>query len=291
MAFHKSALLQQVIRELKVQRGMKYIDATLGGGGHATGVIKQGGIVLGIDQDQDAIDFVKKSLSLTVNGSQLKLAQGNFMNIGEIAKENGFENVSGILFDLGVSSYQLDSAERGFSIRANGPLDMRMDRRNTLTAEYIVNTYTRDQLIDIFQRYGEEDKAGLVADKIIEARKAGSIKTTGELLGIIEGVIKRTGKAHPATKIFQAIRIEVNQELQVVKLALPEALTLLEAHGRLLVISFHSLEDRIIKQQFDMWERKQLGKVITDKPIIAEENEAYTNPRARSAKLRVFEKN
>lgn len=288
---HKSVLLQEVTDSLNIQPGGKYIDATLGGGGHTQKIIERGGIVLGIDQDQEALDFVSENLKQQISELKLKVVKGNFKEIRQIAGLNGFDRVQGILFDLGVSSYQLDTKERGFSIKYDGPLDMRMDKDEELTAAEVLRTYSKDALEEIFTKYGEEDKAGIAVEAIVDARKIEEIKTTKQLVGIIESVIKRTGKLHPATRIFQALRIEVNQELDAIKIGIRDSFELLDVNGRLVVISFHSLEDRIIKRMFDEEERRSTGKVIGKNLITASEIETNANHRSRSAKMRVFEKN
>jgi 16S rRNA (cytosine1402-N4)-methyltransferase len=280
-----------VIRELKIQKGDLYIDATLGGAGHTQEILKQGGIVLGIDQDQDALDFVAGNLDISIKNKELVVSQGNFRDIKRIALSNSFDQVSGVLFDLGLSSYQLDTSGRGFSIKHDEKLDMRMDKTAELSAYEVVNTYLEEELADIFMRFGEDDNGGMIAHEIVEYRKHAQITTTGQLVKIIEKFIKRTGKTHPATQIFQAIRIEVNAELASIKEGLAGALEVVHGGGRILVISFHSLEDRIIKRTFDDWQNKNFGKTITKKPIIADLDEVRSNPRARSAKMRVFEKN
>lgn len=287
---HIPVLLQQVIEMLKIKQNGRYIDGTLGGGGHTREIIKHNGVVLGIDQDYDALDFVKEQFKEEIKNNSLILKHGNFKNIEAIAKETGFEKVSGVLLDLGVSSYQLDKLERGFSIKGNEKLDMRMNQSQDLTAYEVVNTYSAEELADIFTRFGEEEKAQAVADQIILERGKKKIETTGELVSIIEKIIKKQGFVSPATKIFQAIRIEVNSELVSIKEGLEGALHILEVHGRICVISFHSLEDRIVKQQFNNWERQGIGMSITKKPITADLDEVASNSRARSAKLRVFEK-
>lgn len=288
---HTSVLLQEVIENLHIQPGGKYIDATIGGGGHTREIINRGGIVLGIDTDTDALGYIAENLKFEILNLKLKLVKGNFRDIRRIALENGFEKVQGILFDLGVSSYQLDTKERGFSIKHNGPLDMRMDTGEKLTAAEIVRTYSKDALEDIFTKYGEEEHAGTVVEAILDARKTEEIKTTKQLVDIIESVIKRQGKLHPATRIFQALRIEVNQELEGVKAGIRDSFGLLEAKGRVLVISFHSLEDRIIKRIFGEEQKKGTGKVIGKNLITASNLETENNPRSRSAKMRIFEKN
>lgn len=289
--YHIPVLLNEVIDGLAVRAENKYIDATLGGGGHTKEIIKHGGIVLGIDQDQDALTFVKNNYQLQITNNQLTIVEGNFRNIHTLAEANGFSSVSGILYDLGVSSNQIDASGRGFTIRKSEPLDMRMNENALLTAYDVVNTYSAEELTDIFLRYGEEEKAEKVAQHILDSRRIKKIETTDELVKVIEEVIKRQGMMHPATRVFQAIRIEVNAELSSIKEGISEGIKLLETNGRLCVISFHSLEDRIIKQQFDSWERQGIGKIITKKPITANEEEVARNSRSRSAKLRIFEKN
>lgn len=288
--YHTPVLLTKVIDGLAITSGSKYIDATLGGGGHTREIINRGGIVLGIDQDADALLHVQETFKSEILDLKLRIVQGNFRDIKKIANDNGFETVSGILYDLGVSSNQIDSSGRGFTVRKSEPLDMRMNENNTLTAYDVVNTYTAEELTDIFMRYGEEEKAEKVAQHILDSRRNKKIETTDQLVAVIEEVIKRQGMMHPATRVFQAIRIEVNSELASIKEGISEGIELLCENGRLCVISFHSLEDRIIKQQFDTWERQGVGVIVNKKPIIADEEEIARNPRSRSAKLRVFEK-
>ncbi len=287
---HIPVLLQQVIAMLQIKQNGLYIDGTLGGGGHTREIIKHGGKVLGIDQDLDALEFVKEHFKQEIENHSLTLTHGNFKNIETIASDNGFGNALGVLLDLGVSSYQLDKLERGFSIKGNERLDMRMNQSQELTAYEVVNTYSAEELAYIFTKFGEEEKAQVVADQIVFERGKKKIETTGELVSIIEKIIKKQGFVSPATKIFQAIRIEVNSELVSIKEGLEGALHILGSHGRICVISFHSLEDRIVKQQFGNWERQNVGISITKKPITADEGEVSHNSRARSAKLRVFEK-
>jgi len=284
--FHKSVLFQEALEGLDIKPGEKYIDATLGGGGHTKGILDAGAIVLGIDQDSKAREFV---VSLLGEYQNLTVKEGNFRDIETIA-EGEFQKVSGILFDLGVSSYQLDTQGRGFSIKRDEKLDMRMNTGQELSAYEVVNTYTQEELSDIFIRYGEEEKGLEVAKKIVEERRKGEITTTGRLVEVIEAVVRRSGKVHPATKIFQALRIEVNDEIRALKEGLSGAISLLVPEGRIAVISFHSLEDRIIKRTFDDWEKKGLGQVVTKKPVTAGLDEVRSNSRARSAKLRIFKK-
>jgi 16S rRNA (cytosine1402-N4)-methyltransferase len=287
---HTPVLKDEVVEGLRIEPENKYIDATLGGGGHAMEILEKGGLVLGIDQDQEAIEFVKGNLESRINNQELKLVKGNFRDVGRIARENGFEQSSGVLFDLGVSSYQLDSDKRGFSIKRDAPLDMRMDRNLEITAADIVNSYSEENLVDIFQRYGEEERAKEAAAQIVKSRKVKKIETTEDLVIVIALALKKRGIMHPATKVFQALRIEVNSELEALKQGLKEALEVIKEKGRIEAISFHSLEDRIVKQAFDNWEEKGLGIIITKKPIVAQYDEVRSNPRARSAKLRIFEK-
>ncbi len=287
---HIPALLQQVIELLHIKPLALYVDGTLGGAGHTQEIIKKGGRVLGIDQDQDALEFVTSKMEEEIADGRLQLAHGNFRNIEELSKTNGFESVSGVLFDLGVSSYQLDTLERGFSIKGNERLDMRMDQHTNLSAWEVVNGYSAEELTNIFTRYGEDENAVVVAEEIVVSRGKQKINTTKELVDVIEQVIKKSGQYHPATKIFQAIRIEVNTELDSIKEGLRGAFNILDHKGRICVISFHSLEDRIVKQQFSNWEIENLGSTITKKPVTADTGEISQNPRARSAKLRVFEK-
>jgi 16S rRNA (cytosine1402-N4)-methyltransferase len=290
--YHKTVLLKEAIDYLNVDKGKTYVDATLGGGGHAAEIIKRGGIVLGIDGDEDALEFVKKNLQFPISNFQLRLAKGNFKDIDKIAKDNNIKKVSGVVFDLGVSSHQLESAERGFSFMKDGPLDMRMDRDLSVKAEGLINILTEKELIELFEKYGEEGFARFIAKGIVRDRKINPIRTTTELVEIVKRVVpKFKTDINPATKVFQALRIAINDELNSLKESLPKAYELLNKGGRISVITFHSLEDRIIKHQFKDWEDLGLGKVITKKPVIPTNEELNENRRARSSKLRVFEKN
>lgn len=290
--YHKPVLLQKTIDLLQVKPGQKYIDATLGGGGHTGKILDALGVVLGIDQDQDAIDHVSQN----INNKNLVLAKGNFVNLEEIAHSKGFKKVLGILFDLGVSSHQIDTPKRGFSFLTNGPLDMRMDKDSSLTAEYLVNVLGKGELYELFNRLGQESHANAISGAISSARRVKAIKTTDELLEVI-------GKAHGyreelsdfdknkiGQKVFQALRIAVNNELENLEKALPQAVRLLEKGGRIVVISFHSLEDRIVKNTFKEFKRQGLGEIITEKPIEPDALEIKENSRSRSSKLRVFER-
>lgn len=291
--YHTSVLFEEAIASLRVEAGEKYIDATLGGGGHTTKIIQQGGVVLGIDVDSDAIAYVSSRVK-----ENAVLVQKNFRKITEIAKDTGFNQVAGILFDLGVSSNQFDKAEKGFSFQKDAALDMRMDQQLGVTAADLVNALAKDALLQLVVQYGEEQYAGRIVRAILDARKIKKIATTKELSDIIVKVYpKKTphkgdakGGIHPATKVFQALRIAVNDELASLKEALEGAVLLLKPEGRLVVISFHSLEDRIVKNTFLSFAEQEQGKIITKKPIIPTYEEISTNNRSRSAKMRVFEK-
>lgn len=291
--YHVSVLLQETIDLLQIKPGGKYIDGTLGGGGHTTEILKRGGRVLGIDVDEEALSFVKNELQIKHYELQdnLVLVKGNFKDIDTIARENDFETVAGILLDLGISGHHVDTAERGFSFQKEGPLDMRMDKTLGVTAEDLVNGLTKNELVELFTRFGEEGFAQAIARGIVTSRKEKRIETTTELAQIIKRAVPYSKKGfHPATKAFQALRIAVNDELHSIVDALPKAVSLLESGGRLAVISFHSLEDRIVKQSLREFEEKGLGKIITKKPIVPSDEEILINNRSRSSKLRVFEK-
>lgn len=291
--YHKPVLLEKTIDLLQIKPGKKYIDATLGGGGHAVQILEHEAVVLGIDLDQDALDYVSQH----INNKNLVLAKGNFVDLEKIAHLNGFEKVWGILFDLGVSSHQIDSPERGFSFLRNGPLDMRMDKDLSLTAEYLVNVLEKGELYELFNRLGQESHASAISRAITGARRVKAIKTTDELLEVIKKAygyredLSDFDKNKIGQKVFQALRIAVNNELENIEKALPQAVKLLESGGRIVVISFHSLEDRIVKKIFREFERQNLGKAVTQKPIVPDDKEMRQNSRSKSSKLRVFEKN
>ena len=290
MNYHTSVLLQETIAQLRVAAGKQYIDGTIGGGGHAGAILEKGGLVLGIDVDSDALANIKKNYQLPIANAQLILTKGNFKDIDTIARENEFESVAGILLDLGVSSHHFDEPERGFSFGHEALLDMRMDKDLRVKAGDLVNVLTKNELIELFTKLGEEPFARPIATHIIEARKIKPITMTTELAEIIKKAVPYAKKINPATKVFQALRIAVNDELNNLTEALPKAVTLLESGGRLAVISFHSLEDRIVKRSFLEFAADGLGTIITKKPIIPENNEIKANSRSRSAKLRVFER-
>ncbi|MBI4097987.1 MAG: 16S rRNA (cytosine(1402)-N(4))-methyltransferase RsmH [Candidatus Levybacteria bacterium] len=292
--YHKSVLVQEAIEGLKVVPGKKYIDATLGGGGHTRAIIEKGGLVLGIDVDQDAIDYVKKNFKFEILNLKLRLARANFSDIDKIAKDNGFEKANGILFDLGVSSHQLETGRRGFSYLKSGPLDMRMDQRLGVKGADLVNALGKNELIALFKNLGEEGRARTIAQAIINKRRINPFKTTDDLIGILTKIygfreITDFSKATSGKKVFQALRISVNDEINSLKEALPKAAKLLEKDGRLAVITFHSLEDRIVKDEFLEFEKKQMGHVITKKPILPSPGEMEQNRRSKGAKLRIFQ--
>ncbi len=294
--YHVSVLLRQVIDLLQIKPGGLYIDATLGGGGHTFAIMQNGGRVLGIDQDQDALNYVKQKLEKSEYKDQMVLAKGNFRQLDKIANANGFDRVSGILFDLGVSSHQIDSGNRGFSFLKDGPLDMRMDKESPVTADYLVNLLGKDELADLFFSQGEINSR-VIAKTILEHRKTKAIKTTGELTEVIakalgiKGEITDFTKNKISQKVFQALRIAVNDELASLEEVLPKAFDLLESKGRIAVISFHSKEDKIVKEFFLNLEKNNMGKMINKEIIKASEEESNSNSRAKSAILRVIEKN
>lgn len=277
--YHESVLLKEAIAGLKVEKNKKYIDATLGGAGHSFEILRLGGIVLGIDVDKDAIVNIEKN-----KPENLTLARGNFRDIDKIAHLNKFDKVAGIIFDLGVSSHQIDSPARGFSFQSEGPLDMRMDQELGVRALDLIKILTKGELNEIFAKFGEETHSWQISDAIVRARSVKPIETTEELAEIVFPI------AGNAKRVFQALRIIVNDELGAIEEALPKAVELLEKNGRLVIISFHSLEDRIVKRKFLEFEEKKLGRIITEKPITPTVEEIEKNKRAGSAKLRIYEK-
>jgi 16S rRNA (cytosine1402-N4)-methyltransferase len=291
--FHKPVLLKEAIEFLAVKPGERYIDATVGGGGHSEAILKVGGIILGIDCDPEAITAARRRLSSACPGASWRLVRGNFADLKKIAAANGFSSAAGILFDLGVSSYQLGTPKRGFSFNLESPLDMRMDLRLMVTAADLVNGLTENELTELFFKFGEEKCARRIARAICRARKIRPITTTNELAEVILRARPRRGKfdrTHPATRCFQALRIAVNDELNSLKAALPQALEILKPEGRLVVISFHSLEDRIVKNFLKLAAGEGRLEILTKKPIRPTEEEVEANPRSRSAKLRAGEK-
>lgn len=298
--FHKPALLKETTNYLKVIRGEKYIDATVGGGGHSEAILKLGGKILGIDCDPEAIKAARRYLSTACPGPKFRtpntfwrLVQGNFVHLKNLAKENNFTRVAGILFDLGVSAYQLETPKRGFSFNLEGPLDMRMDPSLSVTAADLVNGLNKGELDKLFSELGQEHYSRRIAEAICRARRLKPIKTSKELAEIVVRVKSKRSKfarLHPATLCFQALRIAVNDELNSLKKALPQALDLLKLDGRLVVISFHSGEDRIVKRFFRKKDKAKELQILTKKPVRPTIKEVGQNPRSRSAKLRAGEK-
>ena len=306
---HISVLLDETSDGLDIKPDGIYVDGTLGGGGHSYEILKRlspKGRLIGIDQDGEALKAAGERLKEFEN--QITLVRSNYCEIDKVLKELNVEKVDGILLDIGVSSYQLDNLERGFSYKSDAPLDMRMDTRQELTAADVVNTYSENELFKIIKDYGEDKFAKNIAKHIVLARKEKPLETTKELSEVIKRAIPMKVQAkggHPAKKTFQAIRIEVNQELTVLKESIDKMIDLLKPNGRICIITFHSLEDRIVKTKFRENEnpctcppnfpvcvcgKKSKGKVITRKPIIPSEDEIEENKRAKSSKLRIFER-
>ncbi len=306
---HRSVLLEPCMEALAIRPDGIYVDGTAGGGGHSYEIAKRlsgAGRLIALDQDEAAIRAA--STRLSPFGERVTVVRSNFCDVGHVLNSLGIERIHGILLDLGVSSFQLDTPDRGFSYMADAPLDMRMDRRGGKTAYDIVNTYSEADLRRILYDYGEERFAPRIAARIVEARAEKTIETTGELSALIRGAIPaaaREGGHHPAKRSFQAIRIEVNAELDVIRPALEAAMARLAPGGRMAVITFHSLEDRIVKETFAAMAsgctcprglpvcvcgKKPSVKLISRKPILPSEEEFAENPRSRSAKLRVAEK-
>ncbi len=305
---HYSVMLKETVDGLNVKENGIYVDCTLGGAGHSTEILKRlngTGRLIGIDQDADALKAAKERLK---DFDNVTYVHSNFENIKEILKNEGIDKVDGILADLGVSSYQFDTPERGFSYRFDAPLDMRMNKESELSAYEIVNEYSEDKLFKVIRDYGEEKFAKNIAKHICQRRSEAPIKTTFELNDIIKVAIPakmREKGGHPSKRTFQAIRIECNRELEVLENTLDDMIECLNDQGRLCIITFHSLEDRAVKNNFKTNEnpcicppnfpvctcgRKPKGKVITRKPITASEEELEENSRSQSAKLRIFEK-
>jgi len=303
---HVTVLKDEMIENLLIKKGGIYVDMTLGGGGHSAEVMKKGGFLIGIDQDENAIKAAGERLKQI--GTNFKLVKSNFREIKSVLKELDIKSVDGIIMDLGVSSPQLDEADRGFSYMNDAPLDMRMDKSADFSAFDVVNTYSEDKLWEIIADYSEERWAKRIAQFIVNTRKENEIKTTGELVSIIKAAIPKGARIdgpHPAKRTFQAIRIEVNNELGILKDTIEDAVSVLNEKGRIGVITFHSLEDRIIKNTFTnlshgctcpkefpvcMCGKKPTIKLVTRKPIVPDEKEVLENPRARSAKLRIAER-
>ncbi|MBS6561260.1 MAG: 16S rRNA (cytosine(1402)-N(4))-methyltransferase RsmH [Clostridiales bacterium] len=307
---HKSVLLEETIAQLNIKPDGIYVDGTLGGAGHAFHVcerLSEKGRFIGIDQDEAAIETGRERLKPF--GDKVTIVRSNYVNMPNVLRELGIEHVDGILLDLGVSSYQLDNAERGFTYREeDAPLDMRMDQRQAMTAKDIVNEYSEQELYRIIRDYGEDKFAKNIAKHIVRQRQIAPIETAGQLNDIIRAAIPAKVRAvggHPAKRTYQAIRIELNKELEVLKQSLDQMIDLLNDEGRLCIITFHSLEDRIVKSSFKKNENPctcptsfpvcmcgnvSKGRVVTRKPIIPTEEEIEENKRAKSSKLRVFER-
>ena len=306
---HRSVLLDECIDALAIRPDGVYLDGTAGGGGHSSEIARNlgdGGLLIAIDQDETAVAVVTERLSSF--GLRARVVRNNFCELSEVCKEQGIDEIDGLLLDLGVSSHQLDTPERGFSYQADAPLDMRMDKRKSLTAYEVVNTYSQEKLKKILFDYGEERFAPAIAAAIVKQREKAPIKTTAELSELIKYAIPpsaREGGHHPAKRSFQAIRIEVNAELDVIEPAIRSAVDLLSRGGRIAIITFHSLEDRIVKQTFAdlacgcvcprefpvcVCGKKPQIKLVNKKPILPSDAELERNPRSRSAKLRVAEK-
>lgn len=304
--YHKPVLFDEVMENIISEGDAVYVDCTLGGGGHTEGMLERSSAeskVIGIDQDKEAINFAKERLKKY--GNKIEIFQDNFRNLDTVIYLAGYNKVDRILMDIGVSSNQLDNLERGFSYRYDAKLDMRMDRNLKISAYEVVNDFSEKEIADIIYKYGEEPKSRKIAKNIVEYRKNKKIETTLELSEIIIKSIGKSMKKHPSKRTFQAIRIFVNKELEVLEEALDKAVNLLNNNGKLLVITFHSLEDRMVKEKFREYEnpctcppeipicvcnKKSLGKVVTRKPITAKKSELNENNRAHSAKLRIFER-
>lgn len=306
---HVSVLYDECIDGLKIKSGGIYVDGTLGGGGHASGIcnlLDSKGTLIGIDKDRDALNAAEKRLKEF--NCRKQFVQDNYSNIEEVLDRLGVSGIDGALLDLGVSSFQLDNFERGFSYMQQAPLDMRMNAEDSLTAEEVVNSYTGAELTEVIRKYGEERWAARISDFIVKARKNKRIENTTELVDIIKAAIPAAARRdgpHPAKRTFQAIRIEVNDELGHLERAVEAFCNILNPGGRLCIITFHSLEDRIVKEYFNQrlnpctcpkeFPICNCGKVtdvvkVTGKPIVSTKQELESNPRARSAKLRIIEK-
>lgn len=292
MSLHRTVLLDEAIHYLDVHFNENYIDCTLGGGGHTEAILKRNGPhgkVLSLDVDPTALDRMKARME--GYAKRLILRESNFSHLAEVATENGIAPVRGILYDLGLSTDLIKVSGRGFSFQTDEPLDMRFSPHQSTTAEQIVNSWDEKNLADIIFAFGEERFSRRIAKAIVLARKKQRIQTTGELVSLVQSAVPgayRHGRIHCATRTFQALRIAVNDELGVLEESLRKALDLLKEEGRIVVISFHSLEDRIVKNFFRNSAKEGRGEVLTKKPILPSEREIYDNPASRSAKLRAF---
>jgi 16S rRNA (cytosine1402-N4)-methyltransferase len=301
--YHRPVLVSESVELLAPRAGSLVVDGTCGGGGHTAEILRAGADVVALDQDPDAIEFAKEKLS--EYGGRVTLCQANFREVGKVLDELGVVGIGGALLDLGVSSRQLENASRGFSVMRQGPLDMRMDPRRELTAATVVDSYSEEDLTRIFRELGEEPAARRIASQLVKLRKVTPFEDTMQLAKAIEKIVWRHGRRHPATQVFQALRMEVNDELNALDEGLRALTKRLESGARFAVITFHSLEDRIVKNFFRDRSREWLDRpewpeprrnpdfvfrLITDKPVEPGENEQRSNPRSRSAKLRVVEK-
>jgi 16S rRNA (cytosine1402-N4)-methyltransferase len=294
--FHSPVLLEEIKFYLNIKNGGKYIDATLGGGGLTQVLLDKGARVLGIDQDDDAIEYCQNRYDKKL----VKIIKGNFKDIAKIAKQYGFVNIDGIVFDLGVSTHQLEKSKRGFSFQSDERLDMRMDYAGKENAIEILNNFSEGDLYEIFTKYAEEFYSRAIAKHIVRARALMEIVTTGQLLKIIDRAIDSENKLigyrddknrrSIYARIFQSLRIEVNKELDNLALGLSGGLQIVKKDGRLVVISYHSLEDRIVKLKFQKWAKKRLVNILTKNPVMAEFKEIRKNQKAKSAKLRALQK-
>lgn len=304
---HVSVLLNETVDGLMVKPDGIYVDGTLGGGGHSALIcsrLSEQGRLIGMDQDYSAIEAAKNRLKQF--GDKVTILKSNYMHMKQLLVQQGIGGVDGIILDLGVSSYQLDTKERGFSYREEAALDMRMDTEQEMTARDIVNSYSEEELFHIFKRYGEEKYSRSIAKNIVKEREGKNISTTFELVEIIrKSMPAKAGRGHPAKRVFQAIRIELNRELEVLQKSLDEMIERLNPKGRICIITFHSLEDRIVKNIFRknqnpctcppdfpvcVCKKEPKGIVVTRKPVIPSKKEMDKNPRSKSAKLRIFEK-
>ena len=290
--YHTPVMLEEALGFLNIQTDYWYIDCNIGGGGHTKGILQRGGKVLGIDLDQDAIAEVSKRFKSEIDVKRLILVQSNFSNVDQAVKELGLKNIKGVLFDLGVSSHQLEDGQRGFSFNQDVSLDMRMDQNMGVKASDLVNGLHEGELSELIQKYGEDNFAKKIARAIVKYRNSKAIESTNELAQIIASSKPRSfsDRTHPATRTFQALRIAVNDELNSLKEALPKAFDVLDKDGRLVVISFHSLEDRIVKNIFKELVEDGKAKELTKKPLLPTDQEIAGNPRSRSGKLRAMQK-
>ncbi|MEN8263027.1 MAG: 16S rRNA (cytosine(1402)-N(4))-methyltransferase RsmH [Nitrospirota bacterium] len=286
---HVPVMQEEVLEALKIKDNGVYIDATVGLGGHSKNILNHAGgcTLIGIDRDDKALEIAKERLTGFEN---VHFVRESFSNIKSVAEDLGYDRVNGILLDIGVSMLHLKSEDRGFSFLSDDFLDMRMDSRQDLTAEKIVNRYREKELADIIWRYGDERFSRRIAKAIVYTRQKKPVKSCKELAGIIERAVRRRGRIHPATRTFQALRIEVNKELDELTAVIDAAPDILAREGRLCVISYHSLEDRIVKNSFKALAKEGLFKIITKKPLVPGRQEQITNPSSRSAKMRVGEK-